>query len=189
MSTSDVRNIESLELLRSGILNLGDNWEKTLQEIRLAVHRADQYYSDTVPRYWRRQVELAEREMTQALDQLQQKQSAARASDRVSALEAQKRVATAKARLKLCREKQATAKRLKIEIGRLCDQMLGPLADMTEHSDNLLPAAASDLGHLLARLHEYTDASQLSSLPDAPLPDTSSSDTNSPDVKPRDNDL
>lgn len=162
MSTSDVRNIDSLQRFRGGLLGMADSWEKTLQEIRISIQRADQYFGDEVPRYWRHQTELAERELTEAKDQLQQKQAAARAGDRVSALEAQKRVESAKNRLDLCRDRQRTAKSLAIEIKHQCDEMLGPLADMTEHSDNLLPAAANKLGTLLEWLHRYADSSGLS---------------------------
>ncbi|MCC9601795.1 hypothetical protein LOC67_14640 [Stieleria sp. JC731] len=161
MTTSDVRNIESLERFRQGVLKLADDWDKTLQEIRISVHRAQRYYSDEVPRYWRHQVEKAEQELTESKDELQRKQSAARASDRVSALEAQKRVARAKARLDLCRERQRSAKSLSIEISHQCDEMLGPLADMTDHSENQLPAAAAKLQNWLEALHRYTDSSSL----------------------------
>ena len=179
MSTSDVRNIDSLQRLRGGILGLSDSWEKTLQEIRISIHRADQYFGDEVPRYWRQQTDRAERELTEAKDNLHQKQAAARAGDRVSALEAQKRVARAKARLDLCRDRQRTSKSLAIEIRHQCDEMLGPLADMTEHSDNLLPAAATRLATLLESLHRYADNSSLASSsdgesgpPPAPAADT-----------------
>lgn len=167
MSTSDVRNIDSLQRLRGGLLLLADNWEKALQEIRISLHRAEQYFTQDVPRYWRHQTEQAERDLTESLDNLQQKQSAARAGDRVSAVEAQQRVNRAKARLSLCREKQRAAKSLAIEVRHQCEEMLGPLADMAEHSDNWLPAAADRLQALLEMLLRYTDAS---SLPQTPEP-------------------
>jgi hypothetical protein len=161
MSTSDVRNIDSLQRLRTGIVGMADSWDKILQEIRISIHRADQYFGDEVPRYWRHQTEMAERELNEAQDSLQQKQSAARAGDRVSALEAQKRVSRAKERLGVCRQRQRTAKSLAIEIRHQCDEMLGPLADLTEHSENLLPAAANKLGILLDSLRRYADSSGL----------------------------
>lgn len=179
MSTSDVRNIDSLQRLRGGVLGLSDSWQKTLQEIRISIHRADQYFTDEVPRYWRSQTERAERELTEAKDELQAKQSAARAEDRVSALEAQKRVARSKARLDLCRDRQRTSKALGIEIRHQCDEMLGPLADMNEHSDNLLPAAASRLSILLESLHKYADAAGL-----APAPTIRSPESNKDSLKP-----
>ncbi|MDM4014283.1 hypothetical protein [Roseiconus lacunae] len=182
MSTSDVRNIEALEQFRQGILKLADDWDKTLQEIRISVHRAQRYYTDDVPRYWRRQVELAEQELTESKDELQRKQSAARASDRVSALEAQKRVARAKQRLEFCRQRQRNAKSLSIEISHQCDEMLGPLADMTDHSENQLPAAAAKLQTMLEALHRYSDASAI------PRLDTAAPEPDAPASKPNDQD-
>lgn len=175
MSTSDVRNIDSLRRLRAGILGLADNWEKTLQEIRISVQRASQYFGDEVPRYWRYQSETADRELAEAKDSLQQKQSAARSGDRVGAMEAQKRVAAAKKRLDLCRARQKAAKSVAIEIRHQCDEMLGPLADMTDHSDNVLPAAAAKLSTLLDSLDRYTDASGMAATPDS-LPPSDSGD-------------
>jgi hypothetical protein len=183
MSTSDVRNIDSIHRFREGILSLADSWEKTLQEIRVSVHRANQYFGDDVPRYWRHQTELAERESTEAKDNLQQKQSAARAGDRVSALEAQKRVSKAKKRLDQCRERARTARAIAIMIRQQCDEMLGPLADMTEHSDNLLPAAAAKLGTLLDSLHRYADSSGLATMPEN-TPQTSVDPPSDPPVQP-----
>lgn len=178
MSTSDVRNIESLQRLRAGVLGLADSWDKTLQEIRISIHRADQYFTDEVPRYWKAQTERAERELTEALDDLQTKQSAARAGDRVAALEAQKRVQRAKTRLELCRDRQRTSRALGIEIRHQCDEMLAPLADMTEHSDNLLPAAANRLAKLLESLHRYADSSGLTPAGTSP---PAASDLSKPD--------
>ncbi|MEO1617058.1 MAG: hypothetical protein AAFV88_14500 [Planctomycetota bacterium] len=159
MSTSDVRNIDSLRRLQAGVLGLADDWEKTLQEIRMSVQRAEQYFGDEMPRYWRHQSELAERELTESRDDLQRKQSAARAADRPSALEAQKRVARAKARLDLCRDKSRSAKSIAIEIRHQCDEILGPLADMTDQCDRLLPAAADRLKSLLDSLDQYSETS------------------------------
>ncbi len=161
MSTSDVRNIETLEGLRNGLLGLSDDWETVLQEIRLTVHRAQDYFSNRVPTYWRAQTQLAERELTEAKDYLSQKMAAARSSDRPSAIEAKKRVSLAQQRLNLCREKTRIAKTLAVEIKQQCDDMLGPLADMNEHCDTILPAAAGELKSLLRVLHDYMDGSGL----------------------------
>ncbi|TWU04467.1 hypothetical protein [Stieleria varia] len=161
MSTSDVRNVESLERLRVGLLSLSDDWEKVLQEIRLVVHRAEDYFASRVPSYWRGQTQLAERELTEAKDYLSQKLASARASDRPSAIEAKKRVHSAQQRLNVCREKTRIARTLAVEIKQQCDEMLGPLADMTEHCETILPMAAGELKTLLQTLHDYMDSSGL----------------------------
>ncbi|MEL6107146.1 MAG: hypothetical protein AAFU85_13975 [Planctomycetota bacterium] len=162
MSTSDVRSIESLQRLKSALLELSADWKATFQEVRVVIHRADEYFTSVVPTHWREQTRLAERELTEAKDELQRKQSAARAQDRPSALEAQKRVRRAKQRLDLCLQKRTLAKSVSIEMSQQCDELLGPLADMMEHSDNYLPAAAQHLGQLIDTLLKYADASGLS---------------------------
>ncbi|KAA5545928.1 hypothetical protein FYK55_03170 [Roseiconus nitratireducens] len=165
MSTSDVRNIESLQRLRNEMLELADNWQTTLQEIQVSLHRAEDYFGSQVPQYWRHQSELAERELTEAKDNLQRKQSAARASDRVQASDAQKRVARAKTRLDVCRSKLRTAKSLAIKVKQQCDEIQGPMADLSEQSDNRLPQAAAELKTLLEALHRYAESQGLSSPP------------------------
>ncbi|MCO8123894.1 hypothetical protein NHH03_19265 [Stieleria sp. TO1_6] len=171
MSTSDVRNIDSLQRLRAGILTTADSWDKTLQEVRVVIHRAEEYYGDTVPSYWRQQAELADQELTAAQDHLHQKQSTASNSDSIVATDARKRVQRAKDRLRLCQEKKRLAKSLSIEIKHQCDEMLGPLADLTEHSNNLLPAAAIDLAALVDSLHRYAESAGIAPRPqDTPSP-------------------
>ncbi|QDT12532.1 hypothetical protein [Planctomycetes bacterium K23_9] len=160
MSESNVRDIESLAAFHAGLLKLSDNWDAVLQELRMAIHRADQYFADDRPRYWRRQIELAERELNEAKDNLSQKRAAVRASDRPAATEAVNRVNQAKRRLDLCREKSRLAKAIAVEISHECDVVLGPLADVSEHCDVLLPKAAGELKTLIEHLRRYAEKSE-----------------------------
>jgi predicted transcriptional regulator len=157
MSTSNVRNIESLQAFHGGLVGLSDGWDQTLQEVRMLVGRADAYFSQERPAYWRRQTRLAERELGEARDNLAQKRSAARASDRPAATEAATRVRTAEKRLRECEAKQRQAKALAIEISQRCDDLLGPLADVMEHCEVLLPTAASELATLIEQLRAYAE--------------------------------
>lgn len=157
MSTSNVRSIESLAAFRSGMLKLSGNWDKTLQELRVSIERVDQYFSDERPRYWRRQVQLAERELTESKDNLSQKQASVRSSDKVSATEAVQRVNKAKRRLDDCRNKQRKAKAIALEMSQQCDSLLGPLADVAEHCEVVLPKAAHELQKLVDHLRSYAE--------------------------------
>ena len=167
MSTSDVRNIDALKRFRSGLFVLSDKWNATTAEIRLFTHRVNEYFGTTVPAYWKNQTTIAERLLNEAHDALQQKQGAARAADRTSASEAQKRVRLAKERLRLCRQRQQAAKAIAIDMAQRCDDLLAPLADVAEHSDNYLPAAAEQLGTLIEMLLRYADASGLTPASDS----------------------
>lgn len=157
MSTSNVRNIESLEAFHSGLTRLAGDWEKTLQEVRMLVQRADTYFSQDRPAYWRQQTRLAERELNEAKDNLSQKRAAIRPGDRPPATEAVQRVRLAEQRVTECRQKQRKAKSWSIEISQQCDELLGPLADVVQHCEVLLPAAAVELRGLIDQLRLYAE--------------------------------
>lgn len=157
MSTSDVRDIDSLVAFHSGLVKLSNNWEKVVQEIRVTIHRGDEYFSQTQPAYWRHQIQLAERELTEAKDSLSQKLASTRASDRPAATEAKKRVTLAERRVRLCFEKQRLARAIAVEISQQCDKLLGPLSDVAEHCEVVLPQAAVHLRTLIDQLKAYAE--------------------------------
>ncbi len=157
MSTSDVRSIESLIAFHGGLVKLGNNWDKVVQEIRVTIQRADEYFSQAQPAYWRRQTQIAERELTEARDSLSQKLASTRPADRPAATEAKKRVALAERRLRLCMEKQRDARAIALEISQQCDRLLGPLSDVAEHCEVILPQAAVHLQTLIDQLKAYAE--------------------------------
>ena len=160
MSSSNVRNIETLEAFHAGLVRLSSDWQKTLEEIRMLVQRAEEHFSTDRPGYWRQQLRQAEREVNEARDYLAQKQAAIRPGDRPSASEATKRVRIAEKRLRECQEKQTECRRWSIEIAQQCDALLGPLADVVEHCEVLLPAAARELRELIEQLRLYAEQNQ-----------------------------
>ena len=108
----------------------------------------------------RQQSRVAERELTEAKDNLSQKQSAARPGDRPAATEAVKRVRLAEQRSRECEAKLRLAKTISIDIGQACDDLLGPLADVTEHCEVVLPTAARHLQSLIDQLRAYAEQSK-----------------------------
>ena len=160
MSTSNVRNIESLAAFHGGLNRLAGDWDKVLQEIRMMVHRTEDYFTHTRPAYWRDQTRLAERELNEAKENLSQKRASARSEDRPPATEAVQRVSKAERRLRLCQSKQRDAKAWAIEITQQCDEVLGPLADVAEHCDSLLPRAAQELASLIEQLRIYAEQAE-----------------------------
>jgi hypothetical protein len=157
MSSSNVRSIDSLEDFHAGLVRLSGDWQKAIEEIRMLIQRADEYFASDRPAYWRHQTQLAERELNEARDSLAQKQSAARPGDRSSATEATRRVRLAEQRLRDCMEKQRSCRTWSLEISRQCDALLGPLADVAEHCEILLPAAARELRTLIEQLRIYAE--------------------------------
>ncbi len=123
----------------------------------MLVQRADAHFSEDRPRYWKQQTHIAERELNEAKDNLAQKRAAARPGDRPPATEASRRVQKMEGRLRDCQLKQKQAKAWSIEISHQCDQLLGPLADVAEHCELLLPAAANELRKLITELEKYAE--------------------------------
>lgn len=160
MSASNVRNIDSLESFHSQLVRLSSDWEKSLQEVRALIQRAEDHFARERPAYWRHQLRLAERELTEAKDELSIKRAAARPQDRPAATEAVKRVQIAQRRARDCEAKVRLAKSVSIEIGQACDAVLGPLADVTEHCEVVLPEAARQLRKLIEQLRTYAQQSK-----------------------------
>ena len=123
----------------------------------MTIQRGDEYFSQTQPQYWRRQIQLAERELTEAKDSLSQKLASTRPSDRPAATEAKKRVSLAERRLRLCFDKQRQARAIALEISQQCDKLLGPLSDVAEQCEVLLPQAAVVLQGLIDQLKKYAE--------------------------------
>ena len=157
MSESDVRDIESLEALRVGLLKLSHEWNSLIQTIRVTIHRADEYFASDRVGYWQRQIRLAEHELNEAKDSLSQKRSAARASDRPAVTEAAQRVHRAETRVRTCQQKHSVARGISLEMSRRCDELLGPLADVCAHCESRLPVAAEELKVLIEHLRRYAE--------------------------------
>ncbi|MEM9366651.1 MAG: hypothetical protein AAGD07_11700 [Planctomycetota bacterium] len=160
MSGSDVRSIESLGDLHRATVHLADRLAQEGQQIRAAIHRAENRYSQDYPAYWRSQTRLAERRLTEAQDALSRKRATVRAGDRPPATEEAKRVAVCKARLDLCHKKYALTRRVSVEMEQACEKLQGPLADLVELADVTLPGAATRLATLIQRLRAYQDQSK-----------------------------
>ena len=157
MSSSNVRSIESLEAFHGGLVRIAEHWEQSLQEIRMMIGRAEEYFAQERPAYWRRQKQLAEQELNEAKELLSQRRSAARPGDRLPASEQVQRVRRAEQRLRDCEDKQRESKRWAIEMAQQCDEVLGPLAHAAEHCEVVLPNAAQELKTLIEQLRVYAE--------------------------------
>ena len=157
MTASNVRNIDSLEDFHRGLVRLSSEWDKTIQEIRMMVQRAETYFSQDRPAYWRHQLQGAERELTEAKENLSQKQSAPRPGDRLPATEAAQRVKKAERRVRVCQEKIRESKKWSIAMTQQCNDLLGPISDVMEHCEVILPSAARELRTKINQLREYAE--------------------------------
>jgi hypothetical protein len=156
MSTSDVRSIDSLGQLRQTLLSLSSDWVDCLHQIKYAARRIEERFSMEIPGHWKHQVELAERSLTESLDNLSRYQTA---TSGVSAgdSEARLRVSKARRRLAFCQDKQRRARQLALTVQRACQDLAGPVAEVTMHSDVSLPAAAAELARMIDHLSRYAE--------------------------------
>ncbi|MFG0262566.1 MAG: hypothetical protein ACF788_09275 [Novipirellula sp. JB048] len=157
MSSSNVRNIDSLAALHGGTLRLAQGWDQTVQELQLFVHRVEEHFTQTLPRYWHHQTQLAERELSEANDHLARQRASLRIADRPAASEAVGRVQRAQQRLRVCEDKTRQLRPWAIEVAKVCDDLRGPLAEVKEHCETTLPQAARELATLIDQLRRYAE--------------------------------
>lgn len=156
MSTSDVRSIDSLLQLRHTLITLSGDWTDCLHQIKSAARRIETRFAVEIPAYWRHQAALAERSLTAALDRLSRLQSTS-AGGLPGATEARAQVAKARRRLVLCQEKEQRSRQLALTIEQACQELSGPIAEVTMHSEVNLPAAAAELARMIEHLNRYAE--------------------------------
>lgn len=156
--TADVRKIESLESFHGSLVAYHATLNRTAGELKFMVRRVERHFAEDQPEYWRHQCRLAERALTEARDNFSRKRAAVRVEDRPAATEAAQRVKTCEARLSLCEDRLRRCKRWKIEIKQQVDRMLGPIADLVQHGEVFLPAAAQELSEMIDQLKRYADS-------------------------------
>ncbi len=161
---SDIRDVDVLLDLLNGLARLGEGFAATVEELRATLLRVDQWIRLDRPVYWKQQLRLAEQALNAALDSLQQKQSTTRPGERPPASEAQKRVALAKQRVKLCHEKTQACRRHLLRLEQVINELAGPLAEIDEIAGNDVPRAMAELKQLIKILDAYS----------GPQPDASS---------------
>lgn len=175
METSDVRSIESLRLLRIAMAELTHDWDASLQQIRFAMHRIQEHFSSVMPAYWNQQTRIAEQKLTEALNNLSGQQGNSGEGRAPAISEAKQRVQRARRRLEVCESKRRAAANVAIHIERACQELLGPVAEVTAHVNTTLPSASAKLATLVGHLERYAEqtgsASSPSTLGSAPEPE------------------
>jgi len=156
MSTSDVRSIDSLVRLRHTLISLAGDWTDCVHQIKYAARRIEERFSVEMPAYWRHQAALAERSLTESLDNLSRLQSTA-AGVSPGATEARMRVAKVRRRLVVCQQKEKRARQLALAIEQACHELSGPVAEFSMHAEVNLPAAAEELARLIDHLSRYAE--------------------------------
>lgn len=164
MSTSDVRSIDSLIQLRHTLINLSGDWTDCLHQIKYAARRIHERFAVDLPAYWKHQTTLAERALTESLDNLSRLQSTSggaspggSAGGSPGATEARMRVAKVRRRLALCQAKEKRSRQLALAVEQACEELSGPIAEVAMHSEVNLPAAAAELARMIDHLSRYAE--------------------------------
>ncbi|MEM6779316.1 MAG: hypothetical protein AAF670_16805 [Planctomycetota bacterium] len=155
--SSDVRDIDALERLRAALDELSHRLGADGETLRASVRHAQSYFAEDAPRYWRDQVRIAERELTQADQRLRNKRSAARPGDAAPATEEQKQVNRWHARLRLANDKLRACRPAAVRIDQAADKCMGPIIQLIELAGTSLPASVSELTQILDQLGKYRD--------------------------------
>jgi hypothetical protein len=168
MGNSDVQSIDSLRELQLAMRALAHDWDQSIQQIRFAMHRVEEHFTNTLPGYWKDQTRKAEQKLTEATDNLSRQQGNATDGHAPALTEAKQRVQKAKRRLTLCEEKWRAAKKISLKMEQACTELAGPLAEVMAHAEVTLPGGANALASLIAHLDRYADIALPSNAPASP---------------------
>lgn len=155
----NVQSIDALRDLQAATLKLADAMAELSFDVRAEVMRALEWICETAPQYWRQQLQLAERQLTEALDNLASMQATYGGRDKPPATEAKKRVAVLRRRVVLCNQKLQDVKRLRAEFERASNLMVATSTNLQQQAESELPKAAARLGDWIQSLDAYVENS------------------------------
>jgi DNA repair exonuclease SbcCD ATPase subunit len=152
----NVQSIDALRSLHLALQELALRFGHLGFDLRTESLRGQEWVSEVMPRYWRVQLQLAERKFQEATDNLAQLQATVGGRDKPQATEARKRVERAKLRLQTCQQKLQACKAWTTEMQRAADRLQGATSALQQASESTLPTAASCLAGWIDALDRYT---------------------------------
>lgn len=160
--SSDVRSIDALRDLHAGVVNLGEQWDDCVTQLRQLAHRFQERIRVERRQYWQSQLHLAERKLRMAEETRSRAKITQDPRDGARNTEAEVMVEKCKRRKKLCMEKIVVCRKLAAETDRVVDRFIGELGAMTESAESGLPNSANRLAKWIEALDTYADSSQSS---------------------------
>lgn len=151
----NVQSIDALRDLYAALLKLAESFSELSFEVRTEVARAVEWITQTAPQYWRYQLQVAERHLTEAQDNLASMQATYGGRDKPPATEARKRVITMRRRVALCQQRLREIRRINAEIERAANLMVATSSNLQQQAESELPKAAARLGDWIQSLDEY----------------------------------
>jgi hypothetical protein len=168
----NVQSIDALRELRGATLTLAKSFGDLSFDLTTEVTRSMEWIHEIAPQYWRHQLQLAERRLSEALDNLASMQATVGGRDKPAATEAKKRVRMLKQRVTLCHERFQEIKKWSAEFERASNLMVTTCANLQQQSETELPKAAAKLATWIRALDVYAESSVSTTEP--PITDATS---------------
>jgi hypothetical protein len=165
VSASSVRSIAALRELRLATLELAQRLGELGFDLRSESERAMSWIREDAPRYWRTELRLAQRRLSEAEDALAAMQSRARPAERPASSELRQRVAVARRRVDLCEARLRACKTAAIELDRYRERLVVAGMGLQHQAESQLPQAARRLGGWIEALDRYAETPPPSSPP------------------------
>lgn len=156
----NVQSIDSLRELRTAVMQLADSFAELSFDLRSEVTRTVEWITVIAPEYWRQQLQLAERRLSEALDNLAAMQATYGGHDKPAATEAKKRVTTLRTRVSLCNQRLQDIKRWSAEIERSANLMTSTCANLQQQAEAELPKGAARLSGWIKSLDAYAESNR-----------------------------
>lgn len=167
-SSSHVQSIADLAQLRVATLELASDLHSLAYDLKIEIQRATDWITTEAPRYWRGELQRAEREFREAQDALAAMQATVGGRDKPAATEAKKRVAILKQRVQLCDAKLRDCKGAAFEVSRAAAGLFTCAAGIEGLCESDLSLASARLERWILALHRYSETA-----PPAPPPSSS----------------
>jgi DNA repair exonuclease SbcCD ATPase subunit len=153
----NVQSIDALRVLHQAVQELALRFGYIGFDLKTESQRGQEWVAEAMPRYWRGQMQLAERRLQEATDNLAQLQTTFGGRDKPPATEARKRVEQAKRRFQLCQQKLQACKVWNLELQRAADRLQGATSTLQQTAESTLPTAASCLAGWIDTLDRYSE--------------------------------
>ncbi len=155
-SSANVKSIDVIRQFRVALLEYDHNMRDALSTLLLESRRAQDWVENDRTTYWPNAAREASNRLSEAKNQLEQCQLAARAEDRRSCIDEKKNVQKAKRRVEYCEAKAQAAKRWRTKIRQEAEEFQGGLARLNSHMEIDKPRAVALLERFCLALDKYS---------------------------------
>lgn len=165
--SANVRSVEALRLLRSGLFAFEAEARDGVTQLVLEVRRAMDWLEHDRVRYWADQYRRASEGVAQARNELERRQLTYGSEEAPSCYEQKKALEQAKRRLRLCEEKRKQVQHWIRAVQHDLHEFEGQIARLNDLLDTDVPRAAAVLERMLTALEKYVQVSGAVSRPPA----------------------